>query len=180
MTDDSYKMENTKDMTPRRFLNSFLPYNANKTVEVKFKEFLGESRLELYNKFEWLGIFEHEPIIDLEHASPAEVLQKILVAKLSLDEGDKDMLVMVHEFEYTLANKQYKIVSSMVNIGEDQVYTSMSNTVGLPAAICAKMILNNDIKTTGVTLPVSKEICEPILNELEQFDIRFKEEEIEL
>ena len=146
----------------------------------KFKEFLGHDRIELYSKFEWLGIFEHEPIIDMEKASPAEVLQKILVGKLSLEEGDKDMLVMVHEFEYSLDGKQYRIVSNMVNIGEDQVYTSMSNTVGLPAAICAKMILNNDIKTTGVTLPVSKEIYEPILNELEQFDIRFKEEEIEL
>ena len=180
MTDDSYKMENTKDMTPRKFINSFLPYNADKTVEQKFKEFLGDDRLDLYHKFEWLGIFENEPIIDLEKASPAEVLQKILVDKLSLEEGDKDMLVMVHEFEYTLANKQYKIVSSMVNIGEDQVYTSMSNTVGLPAAICAKMILNNEITTIGVTLPVAKEIYTPILNELEEFDIRFKEEEIRL
>ena len=180
MTDDSYKMENTKDMTPRRFLNSFLPYNANKTVEVKFKEFLGEARLDLYNKFEWLGIFELEPIIDMENASPAEVLQKILVRKLSLEEGDKDMLVMVHEFEYTLADEKYKIVSSMVNIGEDKVYTSMSNTVGLPAAICAKMILNKEIATVGVTLPVAKEIYTPILNELEEFDIRFKEEETRL
>jgi saccharopine dehydrogenase-like NADP-dependent oxidoreductase len=178
MTDDSYKMENTKNMTPRKFLNAFLPYNAEKTVEVKFKEFLGEDRLALYHKFEWLGIFNHEPIIDLEKASPAEVLQKILVGKLSLEEADKDMLVMVHEFEYTLDNKQHKIVSSMVNIGEDQVYTSMSNTVGLPVAICAKMILNNEIKATGVTLPVSKEIYEPILNELEAFEIQFKEEEI--
>src|SRR5690606_38919154 len=59
MTDDSYKMENTKDMTPRKFLNAFLPYNAEKTVEVKFKEFLGEDRLALYQKFEWLGIFNH-------------------------------------------------------------------------------------------------------------------------
>lgn len=180
MTDDSYKMENTKDMTPRKFINSFLPYNPDKTVEEKFKEFLGSDRIELYNKFEWLGLFEHEPIIDMEKASPAEVLQKILVGKLSLEEGDKDMLVMVHEFEYTLASQNYKIVSSMVNIGEDQVYTSMSNTVGLPAAICAKMILNKEIKTTGVTLPVSKEIYEPILAELEAFDIRFKEEEIRL
>ena len=180
MTDDSYKMEDTKNMTPRRFLNSFLPYNANKTVEVKFKEFLGESRLDLYNKFEWLGLFEHEPVIDLEKASPAEVLQKILVRKLSLEEGDKDMLVMVHEFEYTLADKHYKIVSSMVNIGEDKIYTSMSNTVGLPAAICAKMILNNEIATLGVTLPVAKEIYTPILNELVEFDIRFKEVEVGL
>lgn len=180
MTDDSYKMENTKNMTPRKFMNAFLPYNPNKAVEEKFKEFLGENRLELFNKFEWLGIFNHEPIIDLDTASPAEVLQKILVDKLSLEEGDKDMLVMIHEFEYTLNNENRKIISSMVNIGEDQIYTSMSNTVGIPAAICAKMILKNEIDIKGVTLPVTKEIYEPILSELEAFDIRFKEEEIRL
>lgn len=180
MTDDSYKMEQTKHMTPRKFLNAFLPYNPDKTVEEKFKEFLGENRLDLYNKFEWLGVFDHEPIIDMDSASPAEVLQKILVGKLSLEEGDKDMLVMIHEFEYTIANENRKIISSMVNIGEDQLYTSMSNTVGLPAAICAKMILTDQIKTKGVTLPVDKEVYTPILDELETFDIRFKEEEIRL
>ena len=180
MTDDSYKMENTKNMTPRKFMNAFLPYNLDKTVEFKFKEFLGEDRLDLFDKFEWLGIFDHEPIIDLEAASPAEVLQKILVNKISLDEGDKDMLVMIHEFEYTLGTERRKIISSMVNIGEDQVYTSMSNTVGLPAAICAKMILNGELEVKGVTLPVTKEIYNPILEELETFDIRFKEEEIVL
>ena len=180
MTDDSYKMEQTKLMTPRKFLNAFLPYNPDKTVEEKFKEFLGENRLNLYSKFEWLGIFDHEPIIDMDSASPAEVLQKILVGKLSLEEGDKDMLVMIHEFEYTLANENRKIISSMVNIGEDQLYTSMSNTVGLPAAICAKMILTEQIKTKGVTLPVDKDVYSPILEELETFDIRFKEEEIKL
>lgn len=180
MTDDSYKMEQTKHMTPRKFLNAFLPYNPEKTVEEKFKEFLGENRLDLYSKFEWLGIFDHEPIIDMDSASPAEVLQKILVGKLSLEDGDKDMLVMIHEFEYTLANENRKIISSMVNIGEDQIYTSMSNTVGLPAAICAKMILTDQIKTKGVTLPVEKEVYNPILDEMKTFDIRFKEEEFRL
>lgn len=180
MTDDSYKMEQTKSMTPRKFLNAFLPYNAEKTVEEKFKDFLGEDRMGLYTKFEWLGVFDHEPIMDMDEASPAEVLQKILVGKLSLEADDKDMLVMVHEFEYTLNNESRKIVSSMVNIGEDQVYTSMSNTVGLPAAICAKMILNGEINYRGVTLPVDKEVYTPILDELETFDIRFKEEEIRL
>jgi len=112
--------------------------------------------------------------------TPAQLLQEILVSKLSLSDGDKDMLVMIHEFEYSLNNERFKITSSMVNIGEDQTYTSMSNTVGLPTAICAKMILNGELKTTGVTLPVYPEVYTPILDELEGFDIRFEEEEIRL
>lgn len=180
MTDDTYEMVGTEQMTPRGFLNSFLPYNPDLTVEEKMKLFLREDRMHLYSKFEWLGLFEKEPLVGLDDASPAQVLQKILVDKLSLNEGDKDMIVMIHEFEYELDGKSYEIRSSMVNIGEDQVYTSMSNTVGLPAAICAKMILNGDLREKGVTLPVKKDIYMPILKELEEFDIKFVEEEREM
>jgi saccharopine dehydrogenase-like NADP-dependent oxidoreductase len=178
MTADDYQMHNTGNMTPRSFLNAFLPYNPNKTVEEKFKDFLREDRMHLYTMFEWLGLFKPEPMVGLVNASPAQVLQKILVDHLSLDEGDKDMIVMIHEFEYELGGEKHKITSHMVNIGEDQVYTSMSNTVGLPVAICAKMILTGHLQKTGVTLPVEKEIYTPILQELESFDIRFIEKEL--
>jgi saccharopine dehydrogenase (NAD+, L-glutamate forming) len=180
MTDDTYAMQGTKEMTPRDFLNAFLPYHANKTIEDKFREFLREDRAHLYGKFEWLGLFQNEPLVGIENATPAQVLQKILVDKLSLNDGDKDMIVMVHEFEYELNGTLHKIVSHMVNIGEDQVYTSMSNTVGLPVAICAKKILTGEIKDTGVTLPVEKHLYLPILEELEQFDIKFIEKELVL
>lgn len=180
MTDDTYKMEGTESMSPRRFLNSFLPYNPTKSVEEKFKEFIREDRMHLYNKFEWLGLFDQEPLVGISDATPAQVLQKILVDKLSLKKGDKDMIVMIHEFEYTLNDENHKIMSHMVNIGEDQVYTSMSNTVGLPVAICAKMILTGELKDKGVTLPVYKHIYEPILQELTSFDIVFLEKDVEL
>ena len=180
MTDDSYQMNIEKNITPRSFLNAFLPYHPTYTVEEKLKAFLREDRMHLYERFEWLGVFNDVPLIEIENPTPAQALQQILVHKLSLNDGDKDMLVMIHEFEYELNGKQYEITSHMVNIGEDQIYTSMSNTVGLPAAICAKMILNGDLKTTGVTLPVQPEVYEPILEELESFDIRFVEKEVEL
>lgn len=177
MTDDTYHMVENKGMSPRKFLNAFLPYNQELTAEEKFKEFLREDRMHLYEKFEWLGLFDREAIIDKDNVTPAQILQEILVRKLSLDEGDKDMIVMLHEFTYELNGKDYFLKSSMVNIGEDRVYTSMSNTVGLPAAICAKMILNEEIKLKGVTLPVMAEVYEPILSELEEYNIRFIEEE---
>ncbi|MDX2362576.1 MAG: saccharopine dehydrogenase C-terminal domain-containing protein [Crocinitomicaceae bacterium] len=178
MTDDSYHMDHTEKLTPRTFVNSFLPYHASRSVENKFKDFLRPERMESFERFKWLGLFNDEPMVGIENASPAQVLQKILVDKLSLEEGDKDMLVMIHEFEYELHGGQNKITSHMVNIGEDQIYTSMSNTVGLPAAICGKMILTGDLKTTGVTLPVQKEVYTPILKELEAFNICFVEKEV--
>jgi len=180
MTDDTYSMVDSHGMTPRKFLNAFLPYHETKTVETKFKEFLREDRMHLYNKFEWLGMFVELPILQTEKATPAQLLEEILVGKLSLNPGDKDMLVMIHEFEYSLNKVRFKLSSSMVNIGEDQVYTSMSNTVGLPAAICAKMMLNEEITLKGVTLPIMPEVYHPILEELKSFDIDFVEEEVRL
>jgi saccharopine dehydrogenase (NAD+, L-glutamate forming) len=180
MTDDTYALINTEGLTPRKFLNAYLPYNTKKTVEDKFRDFLRPERIENYGRFEWLGLFEDEPLLEMENATPAKVLQKILVDKLSLDPQDKDMLVMVHQFEYVLNNDKYAISSHMVNIGENQIYTSMSNTVGLPAAICAKMILTGELKKKGVTLPIQKDIYIPILKELEEFNIRFIEHEMAL
>jgi saccharopine dehydrogenase-like NADP-dependent oxidoreductase len=180
MTDDSYKMDRSETLTPRNFINAFLPYQANRSVEDKFRDFLREDRIDLFDKFEWLGLFEGEDVIGVADASPAQLLEQVLTRKLVLGPKDKDMLVMYHEFEYTQDGKNYFATSSMVNIGEDQTFTSMSNTVGLPVAIAAKMILTGQLTRKGVILPIHKEIYEPILAELEEFGIRFKEEKKEL
>jgi saccharopine dehydrogenase-like NADP-dependent oxidoreductase len=131
----------------------------------------------LYDQFEWLGIFEKDESFGFPNASPAQLLEKLLVRKMSLEDNDKDMLVMYHEFEFKLEGVNRKIVSSMLNIGEDEVYTAMSNTVGLPVAICAKMILTGQIHEKGVTLPVNKPVYKPILEELKAFNITFEEHE---
>jgi saccharopine dehydrogenase-like NADP-dependent oxidoreductase len=64
-----------------------------------------------------------------------------------------------------------------VSLGVDEVYTAMSNTVGLPVAIAAKLILAGEIQEKGVTLPVNNKVYEPILKELESFGIIFEEKE---
>lgn len=180
MTDDSYKMERSEFLTPRSFLNAFLPYNPTRSVEDKFKDFLRYERLNLFDRFEWLGVFDSSEPIGVSDASPAQLLEKILVKKWVLEPEDKDMLVMYHEFEYDLNNEKHCVTSSMVNIGEDQSFTSMSNTVGLPVAIAAKMILNGEIKLKGVTLPIQEEVYTPILEELALFGISFTEKEKEI
>jgi len=178
MTDDSYAIEASEKLTPRTFLNTFLPYSTNESIEEKFERLYAKGDEDIYKKFEWLGFFKNDQVIGLENATPAQLLEKILVGKWVLEEGDKDMLVMHHEFEYLLEDKKYQILSSMVNIGENQIFTSMSNTVGLPVAICAKMILNNEISLKGVQVPVIKEIYQPILKELEDYGITFVEKEL--
>ncbi len=175
LTDDTYSIENSENFTARTFINSFLPYSIEEAVETKFKRLWTPDNEELFQKFSWLEIFDDEKIIGFKNATPAQLLEKILVNKLSLNPNDKDMLVMYHEFEYELNFENHTINSSMVNIGEDQTYTSMSNTVGLPVAICGKLILNDEIQLKGVQIPVMPEVYLPILSELETFGITFKE-----
>ena len=178
--DDSYIIEGSEDMTNREFFNSFLAYNPHDSVELKLRHYLGiEQDDYIWEKLVWLGIFEDKKI-GLKNATPAQMLQKILKDKWSLSEDDKDMLVMYHEFDFEHNGKAKKIVSSMINIGEDQTYTAMANTVGLPIAIGAKMILNGALKAKGVTLPINKDIYEPILSELSTHGIVFNEEELEI
>jgi len=179
-TDDSYIMEDSENMTNRQFINSFLPYNPNDSVELKFKHYFNirQDDIEMYEKFEWLGIFE-ETKIGLKNATPAQILQHILEQKWKLAPEDKDMIAMWHRFRFKLNGEDKEIHSSMVVKGDDQKYTAMAKTVGLPVAIATKMILNGTISTPGVHVPITKEIYNPILDELENYGINFTEKEVE-
>lgn len=175
MTDDSYKMEKSELLTPRAFLKAFLPYSKAENAEQKFRRLFTHDDEALFDKFAWLGLFGDETPIGLHNASPAQLLESLLVKKWVLGPEDKDMLVMHHEFVSETNGKQEHLLSSMVSIGENQMYTAMSNTVGLPVAICGKMILNGDLKLKGVQIPVMPEVYNPILDELETFGITFHE-----
>jgi len=103
------------------------------------------------------------------------MLQKILQDSWTLEEEDKDMIVMQHLFGYEINGEKKQIESSLVVKGENQNYTAMAKTVGLPVAIAALKILQGEIKTPGVQLPISKEVYEPILKELKEYGVHFSE-----
>ena len=174
-TDDSYVLPDTENMTYREYINSFLIYHTELTVEKKLQDSLGLSN-EVMDKLKWLGIFE-DKIIGVKGLSPAKVLQKKLEEKWSLEPDDKDLIVMYHKFSYSLKGENFDIISSLAVEGEDQTYTGMSNTVGLPLGIAVKLVLQGKLALTGVHLPVIPEIYEPILKELGELGVVFKEKE---
>ena len=175
MTDDTYQISGLSNMTWRDFINSFLVFDQVKTVEEKLQSYLSLSD-EVMSKLKWLGIFQKE-LVGLEKATPAQVLQKLLETKWSLEAEDKDMIVMQHQFYYRLEGEEKCLHSSLVLEGKDQIHTAMSMTVGLPVAIATKLILQGKIQLTGVQIPVIKEVYEPVLEELKSFGIDFVEEE---
>lgn len=179
MTDDSYRLESTEDMSYRDFTNLFLPYSPTDSVELKLRYNLKIDQDDLmWEKLLELDIFNAKKKIGLKNATPAQALQKILEDKWTLKPEDKDMIVMYHKFGYELNGQKKQIDSTMVCIGENQELTAMAKTVGLPVAIATLKILNKEITTPGVLRPIAKEVYEPILKELEDYGIRFVEKEV--
>ena len=176
MTDDSYTIDDSENMSYRDFVNSFLAYSPTDSVELKFRHALKIDQDDIvWDKLEELDIFNSEKMVNLKKATPAQILQKILMDSWTLDADDKDMIVMYHKFGYVLDGEKHQIDSTMVAIGENQVYTAMAKTVGLPVAIATVAILNKKITTPGVQIPISREVYEPILKELETNGITFSE-----
>ncbi|WP_339882731.1 saccharopine dehydrogenase family protein [Polaribacter vadi] len=179
MTDDSYTIENSENMSYRDFVNLFLAYSPSDSVELKLRSYLKIDQDDImWEKLIELDIFNPKKKIEISNATPAQALQKILEDSWTLQENDKDMIVMQHLFGFEIDGKKHQIESSLIVEGENQTYTAMAKTVGLPMAIAALNILNGGIKTPGVQIPISKEVYEPILNELEKYGIKFTEKEV--
>jgi saccharopine dehydrogenase-like NADP-dependent oxidoreductase len=179
MTDDSYTIDDSENMTYRDFVNAFLPYSPSDSVELKLRHQLKIDQDDIvWDKLVELDIFSSKKRVELKKATPAEILQKILMDSWTLAENDKDMIVMYHKFGYEKDGENYQIDSNMVVVGEDQTYTAMAKTVGLPVAIATLAILNGKIKTPGVQIPITKEMYQPILEEIESFGIKFNEKEV--
>ena len=179
MTDDSYTIEGSEDMSYRDFTNLFLGYSPSDSVELKFKSYLKIDQDDLmWDKFLELDLFNDDKKVGIKDASPAKILQKILMDSWTLKANDKDMIVMHHIFGYLKNGKKKQIESSMVIKGDDQVFTAMSKTVGLPVAMATLKILNKEITSSGVQLPIRKEVYQPILKELEEYGITFVEKEV--
>ena len=179
MTDDSYILDDSEDLSYREFTNLFLPYHPTDSVEIKMRLQLGiEQDDSMWDKLVELDIFNPNKKVGLQNATPAQILEKILADQWTLAPQDKDMIVMYHKFGYELHGQQKQIDSKMVCLGDDQLNTAMAKTVGLPVAMAALLILNGKITTPGVQLPMRKEVYEPLLQELEQYGIHFVESEI--
>jgi hypothetical protein len=124
----------------------------------------------------YLGMDDDKSKINKGHCSAADVLQFALEKKLVLLSSDHDMVIMLHEIEFEERNKKFKATSTLSLTGQDDQRTAMARTVGLPLGIAAKLVLNGMIRMKGLHIPVLKEIYEPVLEELKQHGIEFREQ----
>lgn len=176
MTDGEFPILNSDNLTYHELMEAFAPVGGG-TVKERIAALVGETPdSAVMSKLEWLGLFRKTRIRQ-SNASPASILENILLDKWRLEPTDKDMIIMQHEFEYVLDGKQHRLLSTMVMKGENEDDTAMSRLVGLPLGIFVRLVMEGAIHLKGVQIPVMKEVYEPVLAELAQFGVTFHEEE---
>ncbi len=163
--EDTYEMENVSSMTHASFMNSFGDINDASDEDLK--------------RLRWSGLFSNEPV-GLQKGTPAQILEHILNKKWKLKPEDKDMVVMWHRFGFSVQGSMFSekaLEASLVAKGSNNIDTAMAKTVGLPLGIAAKLLVQGKIKQRGVVIPTSKEIYEPVLDELKSLGIELTERE---
>lgn len=180
LTDDTFIVEDSLHLTYAELVDAFIPESIQgSNIEERLCNFMNiPVDGVIMSKIKYTGILNND-VIGIPNASPAVILQKLLESKWVLKEHDKDMIVMQHQFEYILNGVKKKLHSSLVVKGDDTLNTAMAKTVGLPLGIATKLVLEGEIKLTGVHMPTTKEIYEPILKELNSMGISFEEQNID-
>lgn len=134
---------------------------------------------EIISRLEWLGLFEENKIPPKTNTR-LDALCVLFEEKMNYAPGERDMLIMHHEFIAEYPDKKQKITSTMIDYGIPNGDSSMSRTVALPVAIASRMILEGRINLTGVHRPIIPEIYEPILEELATLNISLEEHTFDL
>jgi len=123
---------------------------------------------------EWLGLLSDEPVPPGAN-SYLDLLASVMLSKMQYAPGERDMLVMQHQFIVEYPDRSEEITATLIEYGIPNGDTAMSRLVGLPAAVAAKLILLGEIDLTGVRIPTIPEIYDPVLDELERLGIAFNE-----
>ncbi|MGK0387521.1 MAG: saccharopine dehydrogenase-like NADP-dependent oxidoreductase [Maribacter sp.] len=179
LTDGSYPIHDAGKITYHEWMNAYLPVGTG-SVKERMARFLGEEiDSPVMLKLDWLGLFRKKKI-NLASATPALILEHLLLDKWKLSDEDKDMIIMQHEIEYELDGKKKHVTSSMVMKGVDSEDTAMARFVGLPLGIFVKLIVEGKITTAGVNIPVMQEFYDPVLEELEEYGVVFNETEVDM
>lgn len=158
-----------------RELTARLTGGSGRDLKADLSRFLRlDSSSKVISDLEWLGLLSDESL-PLGANSHLDVLAQRMLEKMQYAPGERDMLVMQHEFTVQYPDRKEKVVSTLIDYGIPHGDSSMSRLVGLPAAIAAKLILYGKIGKVGVQIPVIPEIYKPVLAELSEMGVAFVE-----
>ncbi|HKI89732.1 MAG TPA: saccharopine dehydrogenase C-terminal domain-containing protein [Draconibacterium sp.] len=171
----SYEKQNFEGKTYKEIVAEKIgvyPSNVKEKVAERLNLDLHSPAIEA---MEWLEFFSNHRI-NIKEGSTFDITADLMLKKMMLPEGARDMVIMLHSFLVEKTDGTKEVVQSRLLDFATKEDTSIARTVALPAAIAVKMILEKKIKDTGVHIPVVKTIYEPVLNELEKLGISMEED----
>ncbi len=146
------------------------------SVEDRTAALLGVKRSDpAFQALEALGLFSQEVIGELPGNRPADALVSLLQRRLPLPSGVRDMVVLHHEFDADFGDRRQKILSTFIHYGDPKGHTAMATTVGMPAALGARMLLDGRLERRGCLFPTDEDVFRPVLGALETEGLRFHE-----
>ncbi len=160
-------------LTYRRFIQGFVDGAGNIAHGLAVKTGLPEDAPTVTN-LEWLGMFQDD-VIPLSEGGNIDVMANRMLKKCPFLKGERDLLVMQHEFVIEYPDHKENVFSSMVDFGIPDGDSAMARTVSLPVAIATRMILDGGIEKRGVVAPIEPSVYNPILDELATMNITFNE-----
>ena len=174
LTSDTY------DFTGKTFadmLAMLIGETNSEDIRQKVADFLGiEKDAHAMKAMDWLGLFD-QIHMNRQKDTPFEITSDLMIEKMELGCEERDMVAMQHIFLASYPDGKKEVIkSSMLDFGTLATDTAVARTVALPAAVGVEMILSGDIAEKGVHIPVIPGIYNPILDKLEDMNIRMVEE----
>uniref|UniRef100_A0A672H4U3 Uncharacterized protein n=1 Tax=Salarias fasciatus TaxID=181472 RepID=A0A672H4U3_SALFA len=116
------------------------------------------------------GMLSDEPV---PHAdSVLTALTRHLEDKLSF--GERDMIILRNDVGIRHPSGELETKHlGLVVYGEPNGFSAMAKTVGYPAAIAARMVLDGEITSKGLVVPMTKEVYGPALARLKEEGLFF-------
>ncbi len=124
---------------------------------------------------EWLGVFSADETVP-QKGNVLDALCDRMLTKMSYGKGERDLVIMRHEFDMVVGGKDRRLSCSMVRYGDPSGHSAMAITVGVPAAIATKLVLDGQIIRRGVLRPLTPDIYAPMLTYLEEEGISMVEQ----
>lgn len=176
LVSDDVKLSWEEGVSWNDWTKTFVPAGVEGgSVKAQAQNMLNASDEDM-GRLEWLGLFDEDHGPTMLQGTPAQILQTLIEQKWELAEGDRDLIVMWHRFEFEKDGKLQEITSELYLEGVDQTFTGMSDTVGLPMALAAEhMLVGPGFGDIGVKVPVTPNYYNPLLKQLDELGITFIE-----
>ena len=170
--------KNFENTTYAQFVADLIGASTRQDIKLQFAKSASlEAKDDFVEKLDWLGLFNDEQI-SIKSGTNSNLLVDLMLKKMGYEPHEKDMIIVHNEMVVEFADRKEKRISSMMVEGIPYGDSAMARAVSLPPAIATKLILDGAIKNTGVCMPLTKDMYEPILKEMEMLGFAFKKETI--